>query len=124
MQYIYEVYIGPYIYIYTCIGSQGDMDATGGHLGERVELLILRHVVVVYTPFLRRRELALKYRELTAEQGLLSLRVQKVETANKEGASAARDEEARNLKEHQVMYLSFMLSAVNFGPVLVLVKTL
>ncbi|CAM9546463.1 unnamed protein product [Ectocarpus sp. 4 AP-2014] len=48
-----------------------------------------------------RRELALKSRELTAEQGILSLRVQKAEAANKEGASAARDEEARVLKEHQ-----------------------
>ncbi|CAN0046661.1 unnamed protein product, partial [Hapterophycus canaliculatus] len=48
-----------------------------------------------------RRELALKSRELTAEQGLLSLRLQKTEGANKEGANAARDEEARVLKEHQ-----------------------
>lgn len=44
----------------------------------------------------------MKSRELTAEQGLVSLRAQKAETANKEGASAARDEEARVLKEHQV----------------------
>ncbi len=51
---------------------------------------------------IRRRNLALKSRELTAEQGLLSLRAQKAEAANKEGAGAARDEEARVLKEHQV----------------------
>ncbi|CAM9129976.1 unnamed protein product, partial [Scytosiphon promiscuus] len=48
-----------------------------------------------------RRELALKSRELTAQQGLVSLRLQKAESANTEGANAARDEEARVLKEHQ-----------------------
>lgn len=49
-----------------------------------------------------RRELALRSREVTAELGLLSLRVQKSEAAVKEGASAAREKEERVLKEHQV----------------------
>lgn len=55
--------------------------------------------------FLRRRELALKHQGLSAEKGLLSSKVQKAEAANKEGASAARDDEARVLKDHQVRCL-------------------
>jgi len=65
-----------------------------------LELFLMRtkHIIAV----IHRRNLALKSRELTAEQGLLSLRAQKAEAATKEGAGAARDEEARVLKEHQV----------------------
>eukprot|EP00904_Undaria_pinnatifida_P012992 jgi/Undpi1/8823/HiC_scaffold_25.g11285.m1 len=50
-----------------------------------------------------RRAAALKSRELTAQEGLLTLRVQKMEATYKEEASAARDEETRVLKEHQEM---------------------
>lgn len=51
---------------------------------------------------LGRRELALKHQELAAETGLLSSKAQRAEAAVKEGASAARDDEARVLKDHQV----------------------
>lgn len=53
---------------------------------------------------IRRRELALKHQELAAEKGLLSSKAQKAEAAIKEGASAARDDEARVLKDHQVCF--------------------
>lgn len=49
-----------------------------------------------------RRRLALKSRELTAELGLLSLKVQKAEASNREGATSAREEEEQVLKEHHV----------------------
>eukprot|EP00903_Cladosiphon_okamuranus_P008626 g8272.t1 len=48
-----------------------------------------------------RRELALKHQELSAEKGLLSSKAQRAEAAIKEGASAARDDEARVLKDQQ-----------------------
>ncbi|CAN0010056.1 unnamed protein product, partial [Pylaiella littoralis] len=73
-------------------------------LAEKLEQWEQRHAEctdALYSLVETRRELALKSRELTAEEGLLSLRARKVETSNKDGASAARDEEARNLKEHQ-----------------------
>lgn len=56
----------------------------------------------LFTYSQRRRELALRSREVTAELGLVSLQVQKAEAALKEGAGAARDEETRVLKDHQV----------------------
>lgn len=49
-----------------------------------------------------RRELSLKTRELAAELELLSLRADKADAVNKEGANAARDEESRFLRGHQV----------------------
>lgn len=50
--------------------------------------------------------MSLQIKELVAELGLLTLRASKNEAISKEGASAARDEEARVLREHQVGFVT------------------